>query len=342
MGYYYETGKDYDQDDEKAIEWYEKAASGGCARAHWALAKIYRDGVMTESNDSHYLRHLVKAAEGGNPDAEMALANEYRTGVRLDQNDELSFRWFKKAAESGEPKAKFMIGYYYDHGIGVHISREDAERWYGSTGFLGDAELFMNIGMSFEFGLEDIAQDPTEAERWYKYGVSMGHEKCLICYNSLISAFRGEHRDTLDERLKKLDRSDTEKEITLRNASLYLADEHFNKGEEVQALKEYRKAADLGSPIAMFTLAMFYHNGIGTRRDDNKAMELLNRAASAGSPDAQFYLARLYDTGLLPKDTSEIINNYAKAAANDFLPGFYYLLKYVDHPEVYVRANRRK
>ena len=92
----------------------------------------------------------------------------------------------------------------------------------------------------------------------------------------------------------------------------------------------------------MFNVAMMHHWGIHVKRNDMRAYELLVRAASAGSEDAQFYLARMYDDGKLPKDENEAIRYYVKAAVNGFLPALYYLSKYFDHPEVYVRRSRTR
>ena len=342
VAYYYQTGKGFDQDYETAIEWYERAAVGGCPRAHWELARIYRDGIMAPSNISHYLRHLTAAADLGNAMAQMTLANEYWTGKNLDQSDMMAFNWFRRAAENGEARAKFMVGYFYSKGIGVEMSQADAELWYSATGFLGDADMFMNIGLSFEYGTEGLERDEIEAARWYKFGVDMGHEKCMICWRSLSETLQGNGRDTYEVRMHKLNNSATDKEINIRNSALYIADECFEMGDTEKAFAAYEQAAGLGSPTAMFTIAMFYHNGICVKRNDKKALELLVRAASAGSDDAQFYLGRMYDTGRIPKDENEAIKYYAKAAGNGFLPALYYLGQYIDHPEVYVRRTKSR
>ena len=95
----------------------------------------------------------------------------------------------------------------------------------------------------------------------------------------------------------------------------------------------------MGSPEALFAIAMMHHQGIAVKRDDVKAIHLLARAANAGSEDAQFYLARSYENGDLAKDEDRIIKLYSDAAYNGFLAAFYYLGKYIEHPEVYVRQT---
>ena len=35
VAYYYQEGIGVDQNIDSAVSWYERAASGGCPRAHW-------------------------------------------------------------------------------------------------------------------------------------------------------------------------------------------------------------------------------------------------------------------------------------------------------------------
>lgn len=342
MAYYCHTGKELDQDIPAAIRWYERAAEGKCPRAHWELAKIYRDGELVIRNLGQYISHLTDAADLGNAEAQMALGWEYYDGVILNKDDAVAFEWFRKAADQGMPKAKFQVGYMYAHGIGVPKSKAEAEMWYSSTGITGDAELFMRIGLDFEYGINGIVHNEVEAGRWYKFGADMGHDKCILCWRSLMSGLSGETKDTLDVRMYKLSTTATQKETDVRDSALAIAEECFEAGDIPKAFSYYERAAGLGSPLAMFSIAMMYHQGFYVKRNDGKAMEILNRAATAGSEDAQFFLARLYEGGILPKDENEAIRLYAQAAANGFLAAFYYLGRYVERPEQYVRRSNAR
>lgn len=342
VAYYYQTGKERDQDIQTAIKWYEKAAQGKCPRAHWELAKIYRDGEAVPRDLPHYLEHLTASAELGNAEAQLALGEEYLEGFIVKQNPITAFEWFRRSAESGESKAKFRVGYCYSQGIGVPRSRTEAELWYASTGLTGDADLFLEIGLNFEYGINGIIHNEVEAGRWYKFGVDMGHEKCMICWKALMAGLSGETKDSMDVRSYKLSTCTTQKEANIRDSALQMADDYLEAGDEAKSFSYYERAAGLGSPIAMFTVAMMYHLGIYVKRNDKKALDLLVRAASAGSEDAQFYIGRLYDEGKMPKDENQVMKYYALAAANGFLPAFYYLGKYIDHPEVYVRRTKSR
>jgi TPR repeat protein len=336
MGYYYQNGKEFDQDDHMAIVWYERAAAGGCARAHWELACMYRDADQVRDL-SHYLIHVKEAARLGNKDAQVAVAHDYREGLLLKYDESQSMHWYRKAAENGDFKAMFMVGYYYNHGIGVPKSHDDAEMWFETVASTGNADIFFDIGMAYEFGMDGIIQDYDEAKRWYTYGSYMGHEKCFICLRSMIKHSKGYARESYQERLGSLIASKTQKEITMRDDALAMADEFFDAGDDKRAFTYYERAAGLGSSDAMFLIAMMYHQGIYVARNDTKALSILRKAASAGSADAQFFLGRIYDGNGMPRDVSQAIDYYTQAAYNGFLPAYYYLTKYVPHPENYVR-----
>ena len=121
-----------------------------------------------------------------------------------------------------------------------------------------------------------------------------------------------------------------------------MADDLLDRGDESGAFRLYGRASELGSPEAMFTQAMMMHQGIGVGRDDLGAIKLLSRSADAGSEDAQFYLARTYESNRFPTDDSQIVKLYSDAAFNGFLAAYYYLSKYVDHPEIYARRTHTR
>ncbi len=339
VAYFHQTGKELMQDMPLAIKWYERAASEGCPRAHWVLAQMYEDGIHVPRNVAHYLEHLQSAASLGNPEAQTRLGEEYLDGYIMPRDPENGYMWLLSAAKQGVNRAKFMVGYMLSKGDGVAQDLPEAETWFSSVAISADGELFLKIGMSYEYGLNNIDRDMVEAARWYKYGVDMGHEKCSVCWNSVMEALETGVDDEYEVRLHKLVTTQSQREVDARNNDLAYADEFFEAGDEAGALAYYERAAELGSPEAMFAIAMMYHQGIAVKRDDVKALHILARAATAGSEDAQFYLARAYENGNIQKDENQIIKLYSDAANNGFLAAFYYLSKYIEHPETYVRRT---
>jgi TPR repeat protein len=340
VAYMYHHGKGLELDRDKALRWYRISAEEGCTRSQWELAKLYRDGVMVEADTEKYIYHLKKASRMGNPEAQMSLAGEYYKGELLPKDDEEAFRWMSLSAKQGVPTAQFNLGYMYKHGIGTERNRTESESCFSSAVIAGNADLFLDFGMRYEFGLKGISRNEVEAGRWYKSGADMGHEGCILCWNRVMQSLSGSPKDTFESRMDMLARTATAMERNERDTAFYLANDYFDKDDLYEAFKHFEKAADLGSPDAMFFLSMMYRDGLYAKRNSGKSLILLARAADAGSADAQFMLARLYDSGGgLAESEVDAIKYYTMAAAGGYLAALYYLGKYMEHPEIHVRRS---
>jgi hypothetical protein len=83
-----------------------------------------------------------------------------------------------------------------------------------------------------------------------------------------------------------------------------------------ELLRDTRRKADKGDPIAQFELGTLYANGVGIPKDDAEAVIWFRRAAEHGNADAQYTLALRYDNGQgVEKDGSQALDWYQKAAA---------------------------
>ena len=73
----YEKGDGVERSDEKAAEWYLKAAEQGLASAQCKLGVMYEDGTGVEQSDEKAVEWVLKAAEQGNADAQCNLGWMY-------------------------------------------------------------------------------------------------------------------------------------------------------------------------------------------------------------------------------------------------------------------------
>jgi TPR repeat protein len=69
----YENGHGVDVNYKKAIEWYEKAAEQGDAKAQYNLGVLYRQGQGVDKSDSSAMRWFTKAAAQGLETAKAAI-----------------------------------------------------------------------------------------------------------------------------------------------------------------------------------------------------------------------------------------------------------------------------
>ena len=73
MNMVYEYGRGVEQSDEKAVEWYLKAAEQGFARAQNNLGVMYANGTGVEQSYEKAAEWVLKAADQGFEDAMVVL-----------------------------------------------------------------------------------------------------------------------------------------------------------------------------------------------------------------------------------------------------------------------------
>ena len=89
----YHNGRGVDVNYKKAVQWHEKAAEQGVAKAQYNLGLIYNSGYgVGQSDDSTAMRWYAKAAAQGDVDAQARidgiLAKRRASASALDVADE--------------------------------------------------------------------------------------------------------------------------------------------------------------------------------------------------------------------------------------------------------------
>ncbi|MBN9116275.1 MAG: sel1 repeat family protein [Pandoraea sp.] len=91
--------------------------------------------------------------------------------------------------------------------------------------------------------------------------------------------------------------------------------QHYEAGQQSQALGEFRRAAEQGNRLAQFDYAMMLLNGEGGTPDPSGAVQWLERAANAGMTQAQYVYGKMFDDGyVVGKSIPQANLWYEKAA----------------------------
>jgi TPR repeat protein len=82
-----------------------------------------------------------------------------------------------------------------------------------------------------------------------------------------------------------------------------------------EAFLMYEQSAKAGYAPGQNAYGVFLKKGLGTPRDDRKALEWLTKAAQGGSPDAHFHIGELHEQGRagLPKSRVAAMEWYRRA-----------------------------
>ncbi len=103
---------------------------------------------------------------------------------------------------------------------------------------------------------------------------------------------------------------------------LQKAAKFFAQKRYVEALVLYEQLAEQDHPNCQVFVGWMYHEGLGTKKDDDKALRWFEKAARSGSEKGMFYYGKLLTMkGELKKSFAE----YQKSAAMGYAPALYRL-----------------
>ncbi len=187
-------------DQEKAAEWYVKAAANGNAEAlKWVEARGM-ESLLTEARESapktvspQALAELEKSAKKGDVKAMVDLGISYFNNGSLKKASE----WFDKAIKEEEsPVAKYYVAKMHLEGNGKKRNTEKAVKLMEEAAFGGVAEAQCMEGEFYDNGLTGyevalgseltnrpkityISRDKSKAAEWYGKAAASGNKKAI-------------------------------------------------------------------------------------------------------------------------------------------------------------------
>ena len=268
----YADGDGVEQDQSKAVHWYQKAAEQGHAKAQFNLAVRYENGNGIERDQTKAVRWYLKAAQQGHSGAQLNLALCYRDGDGVQEDQWKASHWFHMAAEQGDAVAQFNLAVRYEEGRGIHQNQSEAIRWYRTAAHHGYANAQNNLAICYEQG-RGVKQDQREAVRWYRAAAEQGYASAQ--FNLALCYING---DGVEPNMP-------------------------------EAIHWYIKAAEQGHTTAQFNLAVRYENGNGVEKNQSEAVRWYRAAAEQGYASAQYNLSICYRDGdgvAVDLDTAEL------------------------------------
>lgn len=135
----------YDEDDpQKAMRLYEKAAAAGSGEAMYELGQLYR----------HFWNPCILAGMHGSSSVHPVA----KDGAK-------AIEWYRKAADANYAPAMETLGSCYESGDYVIKDIHEAIRWYKKAASFGSATAAGTLAHIYQEGVR-VPQDTTEAQRW--------------------------------------------------------------------------------------------------------------------------------------------------------------------------------
>ncbi|MBR6648558.1 MAG: sel1 repeat family protein, partial [Bacteroidaceae bacterium] len=114
VGLCYLNGQGLAQRNDKAIEFFEVAASMGHSPAMCSIAHLYRDGTVLPKDDSKYIAWLQKAVDANDANAQAELGNCYRTGNIVAKDNEKCAALLQASAQQGLADGLYLYALFME------------------------------------------------------------------------------------------------------------------------------------------------------------------------------------------------------------------------------------
>ncbi len=187
-------------------------------------------------------------------DKVVPMGEEYKEGMNLfkEKNYEEALKLLTAAGEGGNPDAAYQAATMYENGQGIRI-------WFSRK---------------------------SKALEWYRLAAKHGHKLSAFISAEAIrnGDYTGTGKEMFDLYLQAASGQHTQ--ATYQLFLLYDSGTPFLEADEKQAAHFLTLSADLGSPEAMFEMAMRYEKGKGVQTSSENAIKWYKKAAAAGMEKA--------------------------------------------------------
>jgi len=121
------------------------------------------------------LAEWQQLAEAGNAPAAFRLGEMYRDAKGVRWPDfERAAAWFRIAAAHGNADAAYALGRLHYEGLLVPRDTREMRAAFAAAARLGHARALLTLGVVYEYGLDDIDVDLTQALKWYELAAARG------------------------------------------------------------------------------------------------------------------------------------------------------------------------
>lgn len=269
MGLMYNNGEGVPKDVKSAYDWFYKAMAAGensvlelieiLAETEpymmYKLGYMYYMGDLLEKDYSKAEEWLKKAVDNSNIEACYYLGNIYFFGQGIPVDYKKAFSLFKKAAENEVKEAYAFLGIMYLLGEGVEKNENEALNWIKKGAEFGNEAAIYHLGRIYAEGIL-VKKDIAHAIELWKEA----SEKGISDAKSALGITYAQEYNDFDEAKKWLDAA-----ISQDN-----------------------------NETARFKYGQMYLNGLGVKKDVDKALSFLEPLAFKGNMKAQILSTMAY------------------------------------------------
>ena len=162
-----ELGGSNEKDEQKAVEWFRRAAEAGLPMAQNILGLFSEEGTVVSKDPQEAGAEILRmAADAGLGVAQRSRGKCYRvgSGTKIDRRE--AVKWFRRAADQGYAVASFNLAEMYHFGEGVKTDTRQAAQLYRKAAEAGHAYSYLELGLPNANGT-GVSEDKPEAEKCF-------------------------------------------------------------------------------------------------------------------------------------------------------------------------------
>ena len=293
LGELYLHGIGVEENWQKAYELSARAALKGHLAAQFNTAYCLYEGCGVKRNTckaeaafKQIKSPLHREAAKGNPVCQYALSYMYYKGLGVEKNDRLAFKCIQAAAKQGLPQALYDCALHYNDGIGVQTDFSQAFKFWQDAADARVYSAYIDLANCYADG-KGIKKDLYEADRYYHLAAEKGHLGKLNLAWWLSGNDAKKANELIQSSMKylKFDADNNNLERMFYYA-LYLKAENT-----VKAFKYFKCGAEQEDHYSMIELAKCYYDGVGTAKDQQKAIKILQDKLLKDNSEAQDLLS---------------------------------------------------
>ncbi|WP_368882908.1 tetratricopeptide repeat protein [Proteus mirabilis] len=287
-----------------------------------------------ENSSSDAIAELNLLAKQQDPHALSTLGFIYEHGINTPKDVLKAIDYYQQACELGGDYGCGNVWYFYQYGIGVEKNSKEAALFANKIN-KNNIPLEMANELSLAFydakaaaeANPDIRSDFIERlSRW----LTTGDEETQLMFTRMGFS----KQDTLHLAKAWVKEYPNDAKLNFQVGHLYnfRYSELDSERKDLEAVKWFKKAAELGEPNSQNIIAYLYEKGDwGIKQDPKKAIEWYQKAVGSGDNNAPMNLAKIYYKGV---DTEvdykkalslfEITKDYNMSEYAKYLSQFYY------------------
>lgn len=324
----------------EAWDLYEEAGKMGLVSAQRKLMDHYSERGML--NNTYYWMEML--AKSGEVDAQYEIGLAYVYGpsrfgqTMFDVNPDKAIEWFSKAYAQGNKESAYFLG----------LRAIDEQRYQVAVKYLEESADVMPYAYYMLGGIyytgEAVEKNLNKAFRLFKQAAEAEIDEAMLQLGYMYMEGEGCTRDYEQGIYWSTKAADSENQnvtATARN-NINVAKERMNgTAANDEAVRAYRKGAELGQDVSQCNLANCYWRGEGIAQDYEQAVYWYHKASEKGNVEAQSQLGIAYTEGLGVKKDIEMAKMwFERAAEQNDTTALYNLAFIYQQEQDFVKAFR--